>query len=67
MKKRAKYTEAEVADYWLTHDSTVEIDWTKPGVRLKFDPAVRSVIDPETRAIVHKRSPSIQKNSKCHI
>lgn len=64
MKKRAKYTEAEVADYWLTHDSTEEIDWTKPGVRIEFDPAVRSGIDPETRAIVRKRSPSIQKDSK---
>jgi len=48
MKKRAKYTEAEVADYWLTHDSTEEIDWATPGVRIEFDPAVERPTQPVT-------------------
>lgn len=39
MKKRNKQkTDAEVAEYWLTHDSADEIDWSGPGVRLEFDP-----------------------------
>jgi len=39
MTKRAsrKLTDATVADYWLTHDSTDEIDWSGPGVRIEFD------------------------------
>lgn len=39
MKKRVrkKLTDATVADYWLTHDSADEIDWSGPGVRLEFD------------------------------
>lgn len=40
MKKRGKHTDATVADYWLTHDSAAEIDWSRPGVRLEFDPDV---------------------------
>jgi hypothetical protein len=39
MRKR-KRTDAEVADYWLTHDSADEIDWSRPGVRLEFDAGV---------------------------
>ena len=41
MKKRHKhYTEIEVAEYWLSHDSAREVDWSTPGVRLEFDPNV---------------------------
>ena len=40
MKKPKKKREAEVADYWLEHDSVPEIDWSRPGIRLEFDPAV---------------------------
>ena len=40
MKKRKRTREAEVADYWLEHDSVPEIDWSRPGVRLEFDPGV---------------------------
>jgi len=41
MKRRGKKkSEADVADYWLTHDSTAVIDWSQPGVRLEFDPDV---------------------------
>jgi predicted DNA binding CopG/RHH family protein len=36
MKKHAKQSEAAVADYWLSHDSTDDIDWEKPGVKLEF-------------------------------
>jgi len=41
MKKKAKRaSEAEVARYWLEHDSIPEVDWSAPGVRLEFDPEV---------------------------
>jgi CopG antitoxin of type II toxin-antitoxin system len=40
MERRRRPTDAEVAEYWLTHDSADEIDWTRPGVRLEFDPDV---------------------------
>jgi predicted DNA binding CopG/RHH family protein len=36
MKRSRKVIETEVADYWLTHDSTEEIDWAAPLVRLEF-------------------------------
>ena len=39
-EKTRKVIETEVADYWLTHDSTEEIDWAAPLVRLEFDPTV---------------------------
>jgi hypothetical protein len=29
-----------VAAYWLTHDSADEIAWSKPGVRIEFDPDI---------------------------
>src|SRR5881628_737488 len=49
MRKPRRHTDARVADYWLTHDSVGEIDWSRPGVRLEFDPDVerptRSVSD----------------------
>jgi len=35
--KKRKNNEAEVADYWLTHDSAEDVDWSKPGVRIEFD------------------------------
>src|SRR6266446_2961609 len=38
--RRKKKSEAEIAAYWLEHDSAEEIDWSRPGVRLEFDPEV---------------------------
>lgn len=40
MTKQKKTSEAQVADYWLTHDSVGEIDWAAKGVLLEFDPDV---------------------------
>ena len=48
MKKSRKRSEAEVAEYWLTHDSTREVDWAAPGVRLEFDPEVERPTQPVT-------------------
>ena len=48
MKKPRRRSEAEVAEYWLTHDSTPEVDWAAPGVRLEFDPAVERPTQPVT-------------------
>lgn len=39
-KQKKPRSDAEVADYWLAHDSTDEIDWSRAGVRLEFDPDV---------------------------
>ncbi len=47
-KKSRRRAEADVADYWLTHDSATEIDWTAPGVRLEFDAAVERPTQPVT-------------------
>jgi CopG antitoxin of type II toxin-antitoxin system len=48
MKKSRRRSEAEVAEYWLTHDSTREVDWGAPGVRLEFDPEVERPTQPVT-------------------
>jgi hypothetical protein len=40
MTARRRHRDAEVADYRLGHDSAEEIPWSKPGVRLEFDPEV---------------------------
>ena len=49
MKKRTKkVSDADVASYWLEHDSTDEVDWSRPGVRLEFDPAVERPTQPVT-------------------
>ena len=40
MTPRRKLTDAEVAEYWLTHDSADEVVWKGPRVRLEFDPDV---------------------------
>ncbi|MBI2159790.1 MAG: hypothetical protein HYU25_05285 [Candidatus Rokubacteria bacterium] len=40
MTKRRKRTEAEIAEYWLAHDSADEVEWSRPGVRIQFDPGV---------------------------
>lgn len=40
MTRRRKPTDAEVAEYWLTHDSADEVEWSRPGVRIQFDPGV---------------------------
>ncbi len=39
-KKRKRVSEAEVAEYWLTHDSAAEINWSGQQVRIEFDPDV---------------------------
>jgi CopG antitoxin of type II toxin-antitoxin system len=48
MKRSRRRGEAEVAEYWLTHDSAGEVDWTAPGVRIEFDPAVERPTQPVT-------------------
>lgn len=48
MKRRRKRTDAEVARYWLTHDSADEIPWSEPGVRLEFDADVERPTRPVT-------------------
>jgi predicted DNA binding CopG/RHH family protein len=48
MRKSRKRMEAEVADYWLTHDSSAEIDWAAAPVRLEFDPDVERPTQPVT-------------------
>jgi CopG antitoxin of type II toxin-antitoxin system len=48
MKKLRRRSDAQVADYWLTHDSAGEIDWSRPGVRLEFDPEVERPTRPVT-------------------
>jgi len=40
MKKRKRTSDAEVADYWLDHDSAAEVDWSRRSVRIEFDPEV---------------------------
>jgi hypothetical protein len=47
-KKSPGRSEADVADYWLTHDSAAEIDWRAPGVRLEFEPDVERPTQPVT-------------------
>ena len=46
--KKSREIESKVADYWLTHDSSGEIDWTGPGVRLEFDSGVERPTQPVT-------------------
>ena len=48
MKRKKKVTDAEVADYWLAHDSAEEVDWAAPGVRLDFDLEVERPTRPVT-------------------
>ena len=36
-KKPVKKTEAQVADYWLSHDSAETIDWKGREVAIEFD------------------------------
>jgi len=47
-RKKRRPTDAEVADYWLTHDSVNEIDWRAAGVRIEFDPEVERPTRPVT-------------------
>jgi len=57
MRKRKRTKESEVADYWLEHDSVPEVDWSRPGVRLEFDPKAerptRSVTLRLPRTLLH--------------
>ncbi len=39
-KKRKRSSDAEVADYWLQHDSAAEVDWSRRPLRIDFDPEV---------------------------
>jgi hypothetical protein len=34
-RQKRRHSDAEVAEYWLTHDSADDIDWTKGAVRMK--------------------------------
>lgn len=47
-RKKPSVSDAEVADYWLAHDSSGEIDWSGPGVRIEFDPDVERPTRPVT-------------------
>ncbi len=48
MRKSRRQIETEVAEYWLTHDSTEEIDWAARRVRLEFHPDVERPTQPVT-------------------
>lgn len=48
MTKPRRRSDAQVAEYWLTHDSVGAIDWSRPGVRLEFDPEVERPTRPVT-------------------
>ena len=48
MTKPRRRSDAQVAEYWLTHDSVGEIDWSRPGVQLEFDPEVERPTRPVT-------------------
>ena len=47
-RKKVRRSDAEVAEYWLTHDSAEEVDWTAPGVRIEFEPDVERPTRPVT-------------------
>jgi hypothetical protein len=47
-RKKRRHGDAEVAEYWLSHDSADDIDWTAPGVRIEFDPDVERPTRPVT-------------------
>ena len=47
-KRKQPVTDPQVAEYWLTHDSADEIDWSKSRVRLEFDPDVERPTRPVT-------------------
>lgn len=47
-RQKQRHSDAEVAEYWLTHDSADDIDWTGPGVRIEFDPDVERPTRPVT-------------------
>jgi predicted DNA binding CopG/RHH family protein len=51
MSKRRRVSDAAVAAYWLSHDSAEEIAWSKPGVRIEFDPEVEKPTRPVTLRI----------------
>jgi hypothetical protein len=48
MRKRRRRSEAAIAEYWLTHDSADEVGWSRPGVRIQFDPGVERPTRPVT-------------------
>jgi predicted DNA binding CopG/RHH family protein len=39
-QRKKRHREADVASYWLAHDSVDEIDWKRAGVTLEFEPDV---------------------------
>lgn len=47
-RQKLRHSDAEVAEYWLTHDSADDIDWTKGAVRIEFDPDVERPTRPVT-------------------
>ena len=38
MKRQRAKSEAEVAEFWQTHDSADLVDWSAAGIALRFDP-----------------------------
>ena len=47
-REKSRHSDAEVAKYWLTHDSADKIDRSAPGVRIEFDPNVERPTRPMT-------------------
>jgi hypothetical protein len=47
-RPKQRYSDANVAEYWLTHDSADEIAWGNPGVRIEFDAGVERPTRPVT-------------------
>ena len=47
-RRRLRHSDAEVAEYWLAHDSADEIDWATTGVRIEFDADVERPTRPVT-------------------
>ena len=47
-REKSRHSDAEIAEYWLTHDSADKIDWSAPGVRIEFDPNVERPTRPVT-------------------
>ncbi len=47
-KRKRKRSEAEIADYWLSHDSADTVDWSGDHVGIEFDPDVEKPTRPVT-------------------
>lgn len=47
-RTKRRHSDAEVAEYWLAHDSADEIDWDRGGVSIEFDANVERPTRPVT-------------------